>query len=160
MQDAFKTVAAAATVLIVGLYIVSAIFGTMPASETHAISNESITVDVGNNTQVAESYGTKYYDNETVRNASGTTLTEGTDYEWYPSNASIHWYSTSSVNDGATANVSYAFDSKPAAARNSIGTIGNSFTLGAVAVIVVVAALILNAIGGFGASGGGGGRRL
>ncbi|ADQ68450.1 hypothetical protein ELS19_14370 [Halogeometricum borinquense] len=155
MEDSFNQMVTVAVMLIVGIYVVSSIFGTMPAMATSSVANESITIDVGNATSVDKTYGEKYYENETITNSSGTNLTEGTDYEWYPGNHSVAWYSTTSTTDGATAEIDYAFDHKPDMARNSIGTIGSAFVLGAVAVIVLVAALILGLVGGF----GGGGRR-
>lgn len=153
MEGRFNSVVTVATMLIVGLFVVSTIYGTMPASETVAVTNESITIDVGNATQVDETYGTSYDKDETVYNSSGVRLTEGTDYQWYTDNQSVVWYSTSSVTDGATANISYSFDAKPQMARTSIGTISSAFTLGAVAVIVLVASLILAFVSGFGGSG-------
>jgi hypothetical protein len=159
MQDSFNKVVAGASMLIIGLYIVSTMFGTMPASEFHDVDNETVVVDHGNTTQLEQAYGDSYYENETALDSSGAVLVEGTDYEFYPGNASIYWYSAGSTTDGENADVSYAFDAKPEAARTSVGTVGNAFTLGAVAVIVVVAALILGIISrGFGNQQRGGGR--
>jgi hypothetical protein len=143
--------------LIVGIYVVSSIYGTMPAMATTAVANESISVDYGNWTQVDNSYGEHYYDNESVYNSNGQVLVEGTDYEWSPSNQSVKFYNTTDTSDGATGSIDYAFDHKPDTARNAVGTIGQGFVLGAVAVIVLVASLILGLIGGLG--GGGRGRR-
>ena len=156
-MNSFQQVTAASTILIVGVFVVSSVFGTMPAMAMGSVANEQVNADVGNWTQVDETYGEHYYENETVQNSSGANLTEGTDYEWSPSNQSVKFYNTASVSDNETMTISYWFDAKPEAARSSIGTIASAFSLGAVAVIVVVAALILNLIGGFG--GGGGGRR-
>jgi len=142
--------------LIVGLYLVSSVFGAIPASEHHNITNESVTQNVGNWVKLKNaSIARKTYGNETVYNSSGTKLTAGTDYKFATSNTSIEFLSSGSTNNGSAANVSYSFDARPASARNSIGTIGQAFTLGAVAVIVLVAALILSLIGS-GMSGGGG----
>lgn len=159
MEGALNKVVTVSVMLIVGVYLISAIFGTMPASATSTVHNESITVDVGNSTTVAKTYGTNYRDNETVLNSTGATLVEGSDYDWYPSNESVHWYSTNNTTDGASASITYTFDHKPDMARNSIGTIGSAFTLGAVAVIVLVASVILALVGGFGSNGSRGRRR-
>lgn len=155
----FQSVVGGAVVLIVGLYIVASLFGTMPADEFHQVENESLTQDVGNWTQVSETYGSHYYENETVNNSSNTTLVEGTDYEWNPDNQSVYFYATANTNDGATAYVTYSFDAKPEMARTSVGTIGDAFSLGAVAVLVFVAVFILQTLGGFSGAGGGRGRR-
>jgi len=138
--------------LIVGIYVVAAIFGTVPATETTAVANESITIDYSNTTSVDETYGETYYDNETIT-YDGTTLDEGTDYEWYPGNHSVAWYNTADTSDGASAEIDYAFDHKPDAARNSVGTIGSGFTLGAVTILVLVASVILGHISAFGGHG-------
>ncbi|GAA0304000.1 hypothetical protein GCM10009066_17460 [Halarchaeum salinum] len=108
---------------------------------------------VGNTTTVDETYGSAYRENETVT-AGGTTLSEGTDYEWYPSNQSVYWYGTTNVSDGGTASITYSFDHKPETARRSIGTISSAFSIGAVAVITLVASVILGLVGGFGGSRG------
>lgn len=77
---------------------------------TETVASESITVDVGNWTPVnAPTYAQTFYDNETVRNSSGATLVEGTDYKWSTTNGSIYWYSDGDFNDGATASVDYAY---------------------------------------------------
>lgn len=152
MEESFNKVVAVAVTLIVGVYVVAAIFGTMPAFALTTVTNESVTVDYGNSTQVDETWGENYLENETVYNSNGAELTEGTDYEWYTSNQSVYWYNTSNTTDGANASITYSFEHKPDAARQSIGTIGSAFTLGAVAIIVLVASLILAMVAGFGAN--------
>ncbi|MBP1987238.1 hypothetical protein [Halolamina salifodinae] len=154
MEDAFNQVVTVAVMLLVGVFVVASIFSTLPATSVVAVSGESVTIDYGNTTTVDDTTGESYYDNETIT-YSGANLTEGTDYEWYPSNQSVRWYNSTNTDDGATAEIDYAYDAKPEMARNSIGTIGSAFTLGAVAIIVLVASLILGLVGGF----GGGGRR-
>lgn len=158
MTDTLKSIAVAASIIILGLFVVSAIFGTMPADELNKVDNETITADVGNATQVEESYGAQYYDNETITNASGTQLQEGTDYDWDTDTGEVSWYDTANVSDGEEMSIDYAFDAKPQAARDSIGIISNAFTLGAVAVVVVVVTVVLATLGGFDRSIGGGGR--
>jgi len=157
VEDSLNQVVTVAVMLLVGVFVVASVFGSIPATATTVVTGESITIDYDNTTTVDETYGESYYDNETIT-YNGTTLTEGTDYEWYPSNQSVKWYSTTDTDDGATAEIDYAFDHKPDMARNSIGTIGSAFTLGAVSIIVLVASLILGLVGGFG-NGGRRGRR-
>lgn len=159
-SEALGGIAGAAAMLIIGLYIISSVYGTVPASDFHKVHNETITQDVGNYTQLAKAdIAVTGYNNATVYNQSGGLLTAGNDYKYATGNTSIKILSSANTTDGNTANVTYAFDAKPASARNSIGTIGSSFALGAVAVIVLVAAYILSLIGGFGSNGGAGGRR-
>lgn len=152
MEDNFKQVVTLAILLIVGVYLVGAVYGSVPASETTTVTNESVTINYSTSIQVSETYGETYFDNETVYNSSGAELTEGTDYEWYPDNQSLRFYSTTSTTEGNEANVTYSFDAKPGMARSAIGPISSSFALGAVAVIVAVAALILALVSGFGTS--------
>ena len=155
MDDSFNRVITVAVMLLVGIFVVSSIYGTMPAMSTTAVANESVSVDYGNWTQVDQTYGEQYYGNETVYSSTGQVLVEGTDYEWSPSNQSVTFYDTNSTTAGATGSISYAFDHKPDTARNAVGTIGQSFVLGGTAVIVLVASLLLGLIGGFGGRRGG-----
>lgn len=74
------------------------------------VLDESVVVDVGNWTAVdAPSYARRFLDDETVRNSSGATLTEGADYEWSTQNGSIYWYSGGSFTDGETGSVDYTY---------------------------------------------------
>lgn len=155
MNEDFNTVVSAAVLLIVGLFVVSQVFGAMPASETRTVENETITIDVGNSTQVEQSHGEHYYDNETVWNSTGSELTEGTDYEWHTDNASVQWFDTSSTNDGSDGNITYSFDQRPQMARDVLPTISDSFSLGAVALIVLIAAVILAHVARFNDGSGG-----
>jgi hypothetical protein len=105
-------------IFIVGIaWAVGAQYEQAPGTN-ESVAGESITVDVGNWTAVdAPDYARSFYDNETVRNSSGATLTEGTDYEWSASNASIYWYSGGNFNDGETASVDYAYTAPVEQAR-------------------------------------------
>lgn len=84
---------------------------------TSTVTGESITVDVGNWTRVdAPAYARHFHDNETVTNASGAPLVEGTDYDW-STNGSIYWYSGGDFTDGETTTVEYAYSAPVEEAR-------------------------------------------
>ena len=87
---------------------------------THNVTDETVVADVGNWTAVdAPSYAQSFDDNETITNASGTQLTEGSDYEWNASAGEIYWYDTSSVADGEEMLVDYAYSAKTEEARTA-----------------------------------------
>lgn len=84
------------------------------------VTTTSTTVEqnVGGETLVATPpYATTIYDNETIVTESDVTLTEGTDYDWNSSEASITWYNTTDTTDGANATLTYSYAAKPDAAR-------------------------------------------
>lgn len=100
-----------------GLIILVAVVGSVALAETYSVNerpySETATVTAGNNSSTfpADNHPSEngYFDNETVTNSSGDTLTEGIDYEFY-ANGTLTWYVNSpSVNDGEnmTVNASY-----------------------------------------------------
>lgn len=155
MNDTLKSVAVAASIVLLGIFVISAIYGGM-ATNVHTVEGESITADVGNTTQVAEDYGESYYDNESITNSSGTLLVEGDDYDWFTSNGSVQWYDTGNVSDGEEMSIDYAFDAKPERPRESIGVMSSAFRLAGVIIIVLTASLVLAAVAGFDKLGRGG----
>jgi hypothetical protein len=97
-----------------GLFFVigigSAAWADVPR-QSYDVSNESMTVEYGEYKPVdpAESHRLQSAaDNETV-NVSGTTLAEGTDYEWNASDGTIIFFDTSATSPGQTAEISYTY---------------------------------------------------
>lgn len=160
MNKQFLAVVSAAVLLLVGVFVVGAIYEEMPANDEVNVEGEGLVVDYDTPQKVDETYGDKYYDDEQVYDSTGTALEEGVDYDWNPETQEVTFNDTAATTVGENATIDYNFDAKPEAARNSIGTIGSAFQLGAVSVIVLVAGLILNLVGGFGSNGRNrGGRR-
>lgn len=95
------------------LIVVGFLVGVAPAAladgaQTTAVTDESITVDYQNTTSVAEN-GVSYNASVTIT-ADGTTLSEGTDYDWNATTGAVTWYNTSSTSDGQEALIDYGVD--------------------------------------------------
>lgn len=87
---------------------------------TETVGDETVVADVGNSTAVdAPDYARSFEDNETIINSSGTTLQEGSDYDWDTSTGEIHWIDSSSVSDGEEMSVDYAYSAKTEEARTA-----------------------------------------
>lgn len=87
---------------------------------TETVNAEAVVADVGNWTAVdAPDYARSFEDNETITNSSGTTLQEGSDYEWNTSTGEIYWYNTDRVDDGEEMSVDYAYSAKTEKARTA-----------------------------------------
>ena len=88
-------------------------------------TNETVTADVGNYTAVPQpDYALRFYDNETFVNSSGTTLQEGTDYEWNASDGTVLFYGTAAVDDGEDNTADYAYVVKIRDARELQAVVG------------------------------------
>lgn len=77
--------------------------------------NETLVATFSNDVHVSESteldrYTQGFYDNETLTNSSGTTLVEGTDYEWNTADGGVTFLNTASVSDGENIEISYFYD--------------------------------------------------
>jgi len=95
------------------LVIVGFIVGVFPAAladgaTTTTVTDESITVDYQNTTSVAED-GVSYNQTVTIT-VDGTTLTDGTDYDWNATTGAVTWYNTSATSDGETALIDYGVE--------------------------------------------------
>jgi hypothetical protein len=134
--------------LIVGLLLVGTLGGTWGAGAAYAdipeedvvVTNQEETANHDQWIRVAPEKATVAYDNETVTDSGGTTLSEGADYEWSTSNASIYFpSSTTSVTDGETVDIDYTYRQKPRDARALRGLVG-------IPINTVLPALILVAL--------------
>jgi hypothetical protein len=159
MEGSFKTAVSGAAVLVIGVYIVGALVGAMPAADTTNVATVNETVGgFGYNNSVVvgpvDGSVAEAYDNETVTEG-GIDLTEGTDYEYHASNNTLVFLSGGSLTQGDVVEVTLYYRPLPDSAAGALDTFGSAFTLGAVAVLVLFAALILAYIGSFGRMGGG-----
>jgi len=73
-----------------------------------AVTDESITVDYDREVSVNES-GLEYNEPVTITN-DGTTLQEGTDYEWNATTGNVTWYNTTSTSEGDQAEIDYEYE--------------------------------------------------
>lgn len=145
--------AAMLLVLVVGLLATSvAVIGSSyENTPTHveSVENETLTQDVGNWTATDSTRRTGvtgWYDNESVRNSTGGALQEGVDYEWSTTNGSVYWYNTSDTTDGGGADVSYAYDSRPAQANTMIGPLATLIDMSGIFPLVIVAGVAFLAL--------------
>jgi hypothetical protein len=101
----------------VGLFVAFLVAGSLAAMEgsqanarDFQVSSESLTVDYENTSTVtASDRAIRFFDNETVRNSSGTVLSEGDDYRWNTSSGSIEWINSTDTTEGANATIAYGF---------------------------------------------------
>lgn len=152
-SGAVNTLVVVGALLIIGLVVISSVYAASP-TETHAVDDENVTVDYQNKQQLDPGEEVfSWSDTITVNASDGTTLTEGTDYEYYSNNGSIQFLNTSATTEGNTATVDYEYEAPPQMAQSVIGPISSSFDLGSVLPIVIVAGAILAYLRGFGSGG-------
>lgn len=105
------------------------------ATHVFTVEGESITVDYDDPVAVdSADVAVSFYDNETVYNASGDPLVEGTDYEWNTDNGSVTWFDTAATTDAETGSIDYAYDAPSERSRDlasvlSIGGYGLALAL-------------------------------
>ncbi|ELZ95001.1 hypothetical protein C440_07992 [Haloferax mucosum ATCC BAA-1512] len=129
-----------AAILIIGVVAFVGLSVAYAESGVVATTSEDITLsDAG--TYVDERDAFEYGDNETVVH-NGTTLTEGTDYRWNTSTGELTRLSGSSVPDGSTVTIDYAFE-KPSQTTKDIQTTVStaSFALPYIVLFLAVAAV-------------------
>jgi hypothetical protein len=88
-----------------------------------------------------------FYDNETVRNASGTVLADGTDYGWDTQNGTVDWNDTNDTSAGESATISYAYDAPSERSRELSGVLrSGGYALGLL-VLLMAAGVVLGWLG-------------
>lgn len=108
MSKNISTYAGVVILLVVGVLATGAAY----SDATHVYA-ESETQSVDYSAAVAvspEQSVDAFRDNETVLNASGSQLVEGTDYDWNTTSGEVTFYNTSNTTEGADATVEYAYD--------------------------------------------------
>lgn len=102
-------------------------------NDTATVKNTTETVAMQAETTVTLSTAgadgvTGHFDNETVSkgtDTSGSTLTEGTDYDFYTGNATLRFYNTSEVNSGDNATIAYNYSAVTDRTATGIGILGS-----------------------------------
>jgi hypothetical protein len=140
------TIAVIACVLAAGLAGANVAWGN--AAEP-AVQNTTATMDPGTNSTLSLAVY-EVTDNETIYNSSGTKLTAGTDYTWYPTTQNVSWQSSPNVTAGETATVRLAVrthDDTEQATGDILSTAGS--WIGFLLLFAVVGWLINVALGDF-----------
>lgn len=115
---------------------------------TETVSNESVTADFSNDTGVGPDFAISYFDNETITNSNGTTLTEGSDYTWNSSTGTISWINSSSVSDGESMTIDYAYTAKTSESRRFKTILGLLIESVLPVIVLLVAAMTIVALAG------------
>lgn len=140
----------AIAVLFIGLVVLLPAAGAAYADNAReATANETTTVDYDAPYTLGEA-DVEAYTSLTVT-ANNATLTNGTDYTFDASNATIDWLNTSATSDGDTAAVDYAYthyDTPTQTAAMILTTAGT--WIGYALLIVVVGYILLMLPGGTG----------
>jgi len=111
---------------------------------TQTVTNETIVVDSSNGTTIdVPDHARVIHDNETITNSSGTTLAEGTDYEWHAATGTIDWRNTSAVTNGKPMHVDYAYTVKTEQARTARRLLAVPIDVILPAGVLVVAAMTI-----------------
>lgn len=94
------------------------------ADESFTVENETLTADVGNWTALSPpTKASFFYDNESIEDASGGQLSEGSDYEFNATEGTVLVYASGSVTDGDTLTVSYVYAGPSEGTRLLFGVI-------------------------------------
>ncbi len=102
-----------AGVALVGLMVAAAGVGAIALDKTVADEqrdfgpeNDTLVVDYSTIAEVeVPEAPDRFYENETVRNASGVALDEGIDYEFHSHNGTVEWFNTSRTTTGGDATI-------------------------------------------------------
>jgi hypothetical protein len=89
------------------------------ASNTRSVQNETVVVQYDTDLRVRQAGAQAMLDGETVRNATGEKLVEGTDYEY--DDGTVRFLNTTNTSAGAPARVSYDYVGRPASTRAVMG---------------------------------------
>lgn len=122
------------------------------AQHPETITNETLVQQVGTWQLVSKStqqFTAGFQENVTVYNATGTKLTEGTDYRWNQTDGTIYFENTASTTDGANANITYTYYENTESVKTISGpldvittTLGRSgYMVGALGLVVILLTL-------------------
>ena len=141
-----------------GVIAVSQAYQDTP-TDVETVEDEQIvqSVDEWVHVDAADETGvTGFYDNETVRNQDGETLTEGEDYEWDTEAGAIRILDTANTEDGGEASIDYSYDKRPDDAVAMIGPLATVFDISGILPLVLAVAAVLSGLGVLSKSVGGG----
>lgn len=140
-----------AALLGIGIFVVSQIFGAVPASDSYSATNESHTISAApsayfslSHAQISEE--ATNLNVQHVYNVSGTEVAASyynVNGSGFSMNVSGDWNVTT---DGSTVNVSYSFSNQPEMARDAYSPIASGFNLGSIIPLVIAAVLVLGYI--------------
>lgn len=138
------------TVIVVAIALALALVGLNAAFADAAESNQAtrnITVDQGSNVSV-EIDAYEVTDNETVT-SNGTTLSEGSDYNWYPTEQTLEWLTSSNTTNGDDATLDVQIEAHEQAERTTGDLLSAAGSWIGILLLVTAIAWILNvALGG------------
>lgn len=103
----------------IALFALIGIIGMNAALANNAslttVENETWTPDPGNVTELNDSNleGADYNETVTVRDNSGTVMTDGTDYEWFAGNGTVKALTGGGLDGETEATISYGYERPP-----------------------------------------------
>jgi len=110
--------------------------------EDHEVLDETQSADIGNWTRVdAPHFAISFYENETIVNSEGVTLSEGSDYDFNSSDGTVYYYNTTDVSDGENMSIDYYYRARIEQARNIKSILGIGARLVLPATILVAVAV-------------------
>lgn len=101
------TVAQLAVVILLLSLAVPALATAYDYAGTPLEYEESLTVDYNNTSTVSENATIEGYGDDETIVANGTTLVEGTDYEWNTTSGEVTWLQSANTSDGDSATITY-----------------------------------------------------
>jgi hypothetical protein len=134
------TYASVFILLVIGALAAGAAFN----GSTHVfVESDNVTVNYSTPQAVdTDQPAETFHDNETVSNQSGSTLTEGTDYDWNTSTGEVTFYNTSATSEGNTATVDFAYDGHSDRATSNRDVLSLLYRIGALGLLVGAAVVL------------------
>lgn len=114
-------------------------------TESHAYEiGTNITYDTPEPVPASQEPVVDWLDNETVTNETGTSLSEGTDYDWNTLTGKLTVYDTAVTSSGEKVTIEYAYDgsSSRSAAANQV--LGLTYRIMAILTIVGAGLVVIN----------------
>lgn len=151
----FKSVIVATLLLVIfvggsfAAYQIASTGQDAAAQQPKTITNETLVQQVDTWQLVSKStqeFTAGFKQNVTVYNATGTKLTEGTDYQWNSTDGAISFEDTPSTNDGANANITYTYYENTESVKTISGPLGvitttlgrSGYIVGALGLVVIL----------------------
>lgn len=130
-------------IAVIGFIVAGLPAALADGAQTETVTNESLTVDYGNESTVSLS-GVTYSDTVEIV-ANDTTLEDGTDYEWNSTIGNVTWIDTSATSDGDDALINYSVDQVTAESQQYADVLS---------ILVLPLALLITLLLGLSAIGG------
>jgi hypothetical protein len=166
VSDAVLMIGQAILLAVIILIVLGELYGTSIVAEPWVDATPTATV-TENQTASDASLSTLnvttadwYYDNgtnaESLSNASGATLTEGTDYQLF-TNGTVQWFNTTTAPNGEAIEVTYSYFTQNTfqALTATFASYGETaYIMVGLGLIALGASVALSFFGGFGSRGG------